>query len=600
MNASVNASVAESLTIAADQAYGNYGNLTLLWFNATLGVIVIDPSTTNVSVLSPAFGDLFAPDVFSIPQACAYPISGQYGFLNRLLYYCLILVAVLAASNSWLCWAALGIAMSYSAGACLHAFALFSRYHYDWPDYDNADWYTMAPKYYGDIDLQGIFPILVAGCIALPPILNWSYLLRGSKGAKPVIVLWGAMMFAAVIPSLIFTVRGIYPFEVTNQVTYCPTNAANNCTFDALYNYGEGIYSSTVYNLCQCNDTCGAVVPNGFPFRNGQSLQAVLTSDRSNDLNEKSSVYYAFYVNAIFLLFILSHGILGLIEASWSQQHIRDTIFRRLSGTTRHSLRRSLASKIRHHIGKYTAGFFFVSAIVVTVLCPPVFISSVIINEIVTWNWPVAENYDAVGQWGPMVAAAFAIIAATIQAISVAWEDRKSAKSNTTVSEGAQRKRKSFKDLWKAVYVMLQDFKYWLVEGSLHEPLKLPKESDEKVDAKAPAQKPHGTFKEVQISSFHCDRCKRLAIKYQCTECEQGYCRDCWPRTQKRGAHLDGTVELQSDPKHQSMLTGYLKPHSATSSLDISPTQTSTEYAPLPHIEEGSYFFSRDISPLLS
>ena len=197
-------------------------------------------------------------------------------------------------------------------------------------------------------------------------------------------------MFAAVIPGLIFTIRGIYPFEVTNQVTYCPTDAAKGCTFDALYNEGEGIDSSTTYNLCQCNDTCGAVAPNGFPFRSGQSLQAVLTSDRSNNLDEKSSVYYAFIVNAIFLLFILSHGILGLIEASWSQQHIRDTIFRRLSGTTRRSLRRSLASKARHYIGKYTAGFFFVSAIVVTVLCPPVFISSVIINEIVTWNWPVA------------------------------------------------------------------------------------------------------------------------------------------------------------------------------------------------------------------
>ena len=31
-------------------------------------------------------------------------IAGQYGFLNRLLYYCLILFAVLAASQSWLCW----------------------------------------------------------------------------------------------------------------------------------------------------------------------------------------------------------------------------------------------------------------------------------------------------------------------------------------------------------------------------------------------------------------------------------------------------------------------------------------------------------------
>ena len=274
----------------------------------------------------------------------------------------------------------------------------------------------MAPKYYGDIDLQGIFPILVAGCIALPPILNWTYLLRGSKGAKPVVVLWGAMMFAAVIPGLIFTVKGIYPFEVTNQVTYCPTDAAKNCTFDELYNDGFGIESLTTYNRCNCNDTCGAVVPNGFPYRNGQSLQAVLTSDRSIQLREKSSVYYAFIVNVVFLLFILSHGILGLIEASWSQQHIRDTIFRKLGGTTRRSLRRSLASKLRHYMGKYTAGFFFVSAIVITILCPPIFISSVIINEIVTWNWPVAyvspdpkpqvssltftsrEHYDAVGQ----------------------------------------------------------------------------------------------------------------------------------------------------------------------------------------------------------
>ena len=248
----------------------------------------------------------------------------------------------------------------------------------------------MAPKYYGDVDLQGIFPILVAGCIALPPILNWSYLLRGAKGAKPVVILWGAMMFAAVIPSLIFIVRDYEPFVVTNQVTYCRTDEANNCTFDALNNYGDGIYSSTTYNRCQCNDTCGAVVPNGFPFRNSQSLQALLTSDRSNNLNDKSSVQYTFFVNGFCLLFILLHGILGLIEASWSQQHVRDTIFRRLGGTTRHSSRRSLASKTRHFIGRYTAAFFFVSAIVVTVLCPPVFISSVIINEIMTWDWPVA------------------------------------------------------------------------------------------------------------------------------------------------------------------------------------------------------------------
>lgn len=77
MNASDNTSVAEFLTIAADQAKDNNGNLTLLLFNATLGAIIIDPSITDISVLSPAIGNLFADDVFSIPQACAYPISGM-------------------------------------------------------------------------------------------------------------------------------------------------------------------------------------------------------------------------------------------------------------------------------------------------------------------------------------------------------------------------------------------------------------------------------------------------------------------------------------------------------------------------------------------
>ena len=76
MNASVNTSVANFLRAAADLAHGKYENMTLIPFNATLGFIAIDPSVTKVEVLSPAIGDLFAERVFSIPQACAYPISG--------------------------------------------------------------------------------------------------------------------------------------------------------------------------------------------------------------------------------------------------------------------------------------------------------------------------------------------------------------------------------------------------------------------------------------------------------------------------------------------------------------------------------------------
>ena len=76
MNASFNTSVANFVRAVADQAPGTYENMTLLSFNATLGFIAIDPRVTNVDVLSPAIGHFFAEDIFSIPQACAYPISG--------------------------------------------------------------------------------------------------------------------------------------------------------------------------------------------------------------------------------------------------------------------------------------------------------------------------------------------------------------------------------------------------------------------------------------------------------------------------------------------------------------------------------------------
>lgn len=174
--------------------------------------------------------------------------------------------------------------------------------------------------------------------------------------------------------------------------------------------------------------------------------------------------------------------------------------------------------------------------------------------------------------------------------MSVAWEDRKSAKSNT-VSDSVQRKRNSLKDLWSAICAMLQDFKYWLVEGSLHEPLKPPKEFNDKDDAIYPAKKPHRTFKEVQTSSLICDKCRKPArlMKYQCTDCDQGYCTDCWPRTQKRGAHLEDGGEQRFDPKHHlSIHIRTPEPlYSATSSSDISPTQELTEYVPLRYIEEG-------------
>ena len=90
MNASLNTSVADFLRKAADY---NYGNMTLVLLDSTLGAIIIDPDFTNVGVLKPAIGSLFAENIFSIPQACAYPISGKRNGL------CLLLLSRLLRSS---------------------------------------------------------------------------------------------------------------------------------------------------------------------------------------------------------------------------------------------------------------------------------------------------------------------------------------------------------------------------------------------------------------------------------------------------------------------------------------------------------------------
>ena len=86
MNSSLNASVADFLMTAANQVHGNYGNMTLVWLNSTLGAVIIDPVDTDIGVLNPAIGDLFAENIFSIPQACAYPISGKRNRLSFFLF----------------------------------------------------------------------------------------------------------------------------------------------------------------------------------------------------------------------------------------------------------------------------------------------------------------------------------------------------------------------------------------------------------------------------------------------------------------------------------------------------------------------------------
>ena len=104
----------------------------LQYYNSTL-------ETTNYSYLryknetidpvnqaGTALDYYFRSDTFSYPAICTYAISGQYGFLNRLLFYLLMIFALVVRKHLWIVSAALGTAMTYAASAAVHAFALLA------------------------------------------------------------------------------------------------------------------------------------------------------------------------------------------------------------------------------------------------------------------------------------------------------------------------------------------------------------------------------------------------------------------------------------------------------------------------------------------
>lgn len=109
-------------------------------------------------------------------------------------------------------------------------------------------------------------------------------------------------------------------------------------------------------------------------------------------------MYWGFIVNVCFLCFIVVHGILSLVEANFTQAELRNKIFLLLAGNKPYVERASKSSKTRYYMAKSIALSFFIGAIVAAIICPAVYVSSVIINEIITWGYPVSEQPDAIGQ----------------------------------------------------------------------------------------------------------------------------------------------------------------------------------------------------------
>ncbi|KAK2803546.1 hypothetical protein FQN50_006981 [Emmonsiellopsis sp. PD_5] len=428
-------------------------NITLNLLDNNLASLIFKPSLSDrmedtISLTLPLADNLLGGSSFRIPVNCIYPLSGQYGYLPRLLYYLLLVFSLLFRRHTWLSTAALGTAMTYAATAAIHLFILTSKFQFGMPpprkpEYGNfikdlwANWDSNSSVAYGDVDVFGIYPILTTAGIMLTPILKWSSTIRKHR-AQAIVVYWGILIFAALVPTLLLTSFSEWEVNSPPSLVLCQNNSDPTCNPKQELTF-------EFYQRCQCIDFCSTLNPAA-PLRSASNMVAWLQKGVAVKSFEQEEFWNLFGINILVLIFIVVMGAIGLVESQSSQAGVRNIIFKILnsdrswwikllyegekedlllkSNTSRSNSTPSspkLSTRIRLHVAKYVAASFTLLSILVVVIVPAVFITNIVVNELYIRGFPESEQKDAVGSWGAWVGAALVLWGAVIDRYHNTW-----------------------------------------------------------------------------------------------------------------------------------------------------------------------------------
>ena len=201
-------------------------------------------------------------------------------------------------------------------------------------------------------------------------------------------------MFGALIPTLVKFHGSFDPFIAYKGVTTCSIKSPDdNCN---MGNFSSSVPHVNDYEACDCTDTCGFNAPDNAPFRKGSNLQAWLLRDKVDNVVWSEDFATLYTTNLIAVAAIILHGIFSLLEIQWTQADVRDSVFHFLAGRGPWS-QRGFLSRGRYYSGKTIAIAVYSTALLVAIISPFVFISSVIMNELFAWVWP-SEDLDVVGE----------------------------------------------------------------------------------------------------------------------------------------------------------------------------------------------------------
>ena len=395
---------------------------------------------------------LLHPNATRVKIECVYPLSGQYDVLPRMLFYAMLVVAVLFRRCTWVASAAVGTVMTYSSVAALHFFVMlpfFDWGHLEQEGSGRLDIQSVTAA--GDIDFWGIAPVLATAGVMLTPMMAWSATFRSNK-AKAVMVYWALLVFAALIPVLKLMLgwqRGKWYVPQLASISYC-TGSGPECSFN---NLADNQYWE-LYNQCQCVDFCGLLSPYA-PLRRGTNMIPFLYRKSSWNIicrqscNDKKLNRLIGYIVALWT-FAIVQGLLAVLHSQSTQEQVRNRIFRILSADS-HSVisyffkgerERKIIERFhleqyprkdsfywrgRFLVAKTVAATYVVLTLLGVILYPAVFILTVVAIEILLGSLPASEQSDAIGAWGPWTAAAFIVLSSAIARYHSTWVQRLSS-----------------------------------------------------------------------------------------------------------------------------------------------------------------------------
>lgn len=313
---------------------------------------------------------------------CVYPLSGQYSLLNRLLYYALIVFAVVGHSHPWLVTGPLAYIMTYSSTAAVHALIMA----------------VVSEKSLLDIDVLGTWAIISIGCLAVLPIFTTSKAISESQ-YSPVFGFWGTLMSIGVICSLV-SIHREYPDEL---------ECRSSTSMELLTSQAQ--LADQIFN---CTYTC---------FGSSQPLRA--TSEIT--IISKKAIFGHFNILQAALALTGTFGVvfalLGCIpmHRKSTEAELREVIRRNQPRKNRHETskvarsKRSARKRAKEELdrGEYRPGAMTMCW---TILAVPSVVIVIILNEVFILahdgGFESTEKPYAIGQWGPWVSVLLAAIAA--------------------------------------------------------------------------------------------------------------------------------------------------------------------------------------------